>query len=135
MPRLSVFFIRAALIYLLLAFTIGGWLLVNKGMMFSPWIWRWLPAHMEFALMGWMVQLAMGVAFWILPRFARRAARGPSWLLWLSFVLYNAGVLLFVGGSLLTPAWLLWAGRASELAGILAFVAGSWRRVKPIGAE
>jgi len=134
MPRLSVFFIRASLIYLLLAFTLGGLLLVNKGMMISPYIWRWLPLHMEFALMGWMVQLTMGVAFWILPRFSRGAPRGTIWLLGLSFILLNAGIILSVGKSLQVPTWLPAVGRLSELLGILAFVAGSWRRVKPTGA-
>ena len=36
MPRLSVYFVRASLIYLVLGFTFGGLLLANKGVMISP---------------------------------------------------------------------------------------------------
>jgi hypothetical protein len=135
MPRLSVYFIRASLIHLLLAFTLGGLMLANKGVTLSPLIWLWLPLHMEFALVGWMVQLAIGTAYWILPRFSKSTPRGPAWLLWSSFILLNAGILLAVGQSVfLLAAWLALGAKGLELAGIAAFVIGSWRRVKPMGA-
>ena len=46
MPRLSVWFIRSALLYLLLGFTLGGLMLWNKGLPIHPVLWRLLPAHM-----------------------------------------------------------------------------------------
>ena len=48
MPRLSRLAIRAALLYLLLGFTFGGLMLLNKGIPLAPWAWRLLPAHVEF---------------------------------------------------------------------------------------
>ena len=42
MPRLSVYLVRASLIYLILGFTLGGLLLANKGVMISPLIWAML---------------------------------------------------------------------------------------------
>lgn len=63
MPRLSVWFVRSSLVYLFLGFTLGGRMLANKGVLFGDWVWGLLEAHMEFLLLGWMVQLAMGVAF------------------------------------------------------------------------
>jgi hypothetical protein len=50
------------LIYLLLGLTLRSLLLANKGASWAPWIWNLLPAHLEFSLLGWMAQLAMGVA-------------------------------------------------------------------------
>ncbi|NOZ73444.1 MAG: hypothetical protein GXP38_16340 [Chloroflexi bacterium] len=67
MPRLSTWFVRASLIYLALGVTLGGLLLAEKGIPFYPALWIALPVHMEFLLIGWMVQLAMGMAYWILP--------------------------------------------------------------------
>ena len=91
MPRLSAWFIRTALIYLASGFTFGMLLLFHKGVPLSPWMWRLLPLHVECMLIGWTVQLAMGVAFWILPRFG--ALRGNETPVWLAYGLINVGVL------------------------------------------
>jgi hypothetical protein len=77
-PLLSVWFIRLSLVYLALGFTFGGLLLLNKGLPISPLAWRLLPAHIEFVLFGWTVQLVMGMGFWILPRFAAPPVRGDE---------------------------------------------------------
>lgn len=66
--------------YLVLGFTLGLLLLVNKGVPIHPALWRLLPAHAEFLLLGWTLQLALGVAYWILPRFGTR--RGAVWCGW-----------------------------------------------------
>ena len=60
MPLLSQWMVRTALIYLILGFTFGGLLLTHKGIPLHPSLWAWLPAHIEFLLMGWIVQLTMG---------------------------------------------------------------------------
>ena len=92
MPRLSVWFIRAALLYLIAGFTFGALMLANKGLSFSPLLWRLLPIHVEVLLMGWIAQLALGVAYWILPRF--RQARGNTQAAWAAFILLNTGIWL-----------------------------------------
>jgi len=133
MPRLSVYFVRASLIHLLLGFTVGGLLLANKGIMISPAIWGLLPAHIEFAFIGWMVQLTMGIAFWILPRFSGAAPRGNQRWSWLALVSINTGIALVVLDGLLGMPWLTFAGRGLELLGLAAFAIGNWKRIKPIG--
>jgi hypothetical protein len=132
MPRLSVYFIRASLIYLLVGFAFGGLLLANKGIMISPAIWALLPIHIEFAFVGWMIQLAMGVAFWILPRFPRGSPRGDERLSWLALILVNLGIFLVM---LQGPGlqWLSVAGRAIETMAVILFVIGNWKRIKPHG--
>jgi hypothetical protein len=132
-PRLSVFFIRAALLYLALGFTFGALLLWNKGIPLQPALWRLLPAHIEFLLLGWTVQLAFGVAFWILPRFYTQ--RGNTALAWLAFWLLNAGICL-VGLAPLAgaPHWVPVLGRLAEAAAAVAFALHAWPRIKPAGA-
>ncbi len=131
MPRLTVWFVRAALVYLLLGFTFGALLLLHKGLPLHPALWSLLPAHIEFVLFGWTVQLVLGMAFWILPRFARPPVRGNEKPAWAAFLLINAGVLL-LGLSAFGPggAWTVLLGRAAEAAGVIAFAVHAWPRVK-----
>src|SRR5512142_1055508 len=128
MPRLSVYFIRASLIYSLLGFTFSGLLLANKGVMITPAIWMLLPIHMEFDLIGWLVQLAMGVAFWILPRFSKRPPRGDERLSWSAFLLINIGILFVASETIFQEKSLMLTGRALEALALILFAVGNWRR-------
>lgn len=132
MPKLSRWFIRAALLHLAVGITLGTLLLAHKGMPFYPWLWRLLPLHVELLLFGWIVQLVMGVAFWIFPRFWR--SRGNEFPAWIAFGLLNSGVWLGGLDPLLTgPVWLLPLGRLLEAAAAVAFALHIWSRIKPPG--
>jgi hypothetical protein len=131
MPRLSVWFVRASLIYLLFGFAFGALILVQKGISYYPPVWNLFPMHMEFLLIGWFAQLAMGVAFWILPRFSSGQPRGNVKLVWLSFVLMNFGILFSALYLWLPGAPLI--GHAVEASAGIIFGFGLWRRVKPHG--
>ncbi|MCL4261831.1 MAG: hypothetical protein KJ069_01380 [Anaerolineae bacterium] len=130
MPRLSQWIIRAALIYLLLGITIGALLLAHKGVALHPILWAWLPAHIEFLLMGWIVQLTLGVAFWILPRYWQQLRRPNEGYAQAAVVLLNVGIWLVVAGTTFRAgAWVLFAGRLAEMAAVLFFAAHAWGRV------
>jgi heme/copper-type cytochrome/quinol oxidase subunit 1 len=132
MPRLTVWFIRAGLAYLAAGFTFGALMLFNKGLPLSPLVWRLLPAHIEFLLVGWTVQLIMGVAFWVLPRFSRAPRRGDIRLAWLAFLLLNGGIGLVVASPLISGlSWLNLLGRCAQAGAALAFALHAWPRVKP----
>lgn len=133
MPRLSVWFVRASLLYFLLGFTIGALLLAQKGFSYYPPVWTLFPLHMEFLLIGWFAQLAMGVAFWIMPRFSTGSPRGNVSLVWLSFVLVNVGLIISILRLWLPSAILV--GRIFEISAGIVFAVGSWRRVKPHGVS
>jgi hypothetical protein len=132
MPRLSCWFIRSALLHLAAGLTFGSLLLFHKGIPFYPLLWRLLPLHVEFLLFGWTVQLVMGVAFWIFPRFWR--SRGDERPAWLAFGLINLGVWLAGLGLVLgAPAWVILLGRLAEAGAAAAFAVHAWPRVKPPG--
>lgn len=134
MPRLTVWFLRTALIYLAGGFTFGALLLFHKGVPLDVAVWRLLPLHIEFVLIGWTAQLAMGVAFWILPRLIRGPARGNERLIWIAYGAFNIGVLLAATSQLVAGwGWGLFVGRLLELAAVALFAAGIWPRVKPVG--
>lgn len=132
MPRLSKLLIRAALIHMGIGFFIGSLLLWNKGLPFAPAIWRLRASHIELLIFGWTMQIAMGVSFWVIPRFSTGNRYGKEIFGWISFVLLNVGVI--------TTAVALWWGKVPVLAfggrilvfcAILSYVRLMWPRVKP----
>lgn len=127
--------VRAALLHFGIGFTIGALMLYNKGNPTDPSIWRWLTAHLDFLLLGWTMQFAMGVAFWIMPRFPGERKYGREWFVWLALILINAGVLTVAASSWGGAAanMMLLAGRSAELLAAAAFVIHIWPRVKALG--
>jgi hypothetical protein len=139
MPRLSRWLIRAALIYLLVGFVLGGLLLSAKAGVVDSRIWIWLLPHADILVAGWLIQLAMGMAFWILPRI-REAGRGRVLLAWASFALLNVG--LVAGAGL---AWLQYwfpgltisaqafpIGVLLQALALIVFAIYAWPRVLPV---
>ena len=131
MPRLSVWFVRASLIFFVLGFTFGALMLAQKGFSYYPPVWNLFPVHMDFLLIGWFAQLAMGVAFWILPRFSVGSPRGNVNLAWISFVLINTGLIIGASRLWFPPAILI--GRLFEIGAVIIFAISLWRRVKSHG--
>ncbi len=134
MTRLSVWTVRTALLYLGAGFLLGALMLTQKGLPFDPAMLRLLPLHVEFVLFGWTLQLAMGIAFWILPRFSREPRYGNQTLGWLAFVLLNVGVLCAgLGQWLGASPFVAFLGRLAEAGAVISFVGHAWPRVRPIG--
>ncbi len=133
MPRLSAWFVRFSLIYLAVGFTLGSLMLANEGLSFSPDLNRILPAHIEILMVGWFLQLALGVAYWILPRNLQGLPRGNKFAAWAALVLVNTGIVLVGVSVLFNTSWLMAAGRIIEIIGILAFLSIAWRRLRSSG--
>ena len=130
MPRLSQWMVRTAFIYLLLGITVGSLLLIHKGISLHPALWGWLPAHIEWLLMGWIVQLTMGVAFWILPRYWTKPRRPRERYALVAYLLLNAGIWLVVAATALRAGRdVLLAGRVVELVAVLFFALHAWKRI------
>ncbi|HEU5101234.1 MAG TPA: hypothetical protein VFU22_19555 [Roseiflexaceae bacterium] len=137
MPYLSRLMIRTALVWLAIGYTLGGLLLLNKGMPTMAWLWTLRYTHVHILLIGWTVQFACGVAFWILPRLDAAGTRGDERLVWLSYAALNVGVVLAalrdplaaaIGSSLLLDLMPVGAG-ALYLLGIVAFAAHARPRI------
>ncbi len=128
MVRASVWLIRIALLHLALGFLAGGVFLLHKG--------GWLPAlpgllsvHIELVLMGFMVLLALAVAWWIFPRVKMR--RPPEQGAWIAGGLFISGVWMVVTGAWTALLYLSLAGRLLELSGILVLIFFLWPRIRP----
>ena len=139
MPRLSRLMIRTALVWLALGYTVGGLLLLNKGLPLLPWLWTLRFTHVHLLLIGWMVQFACGVAFWILPRLDASGARGDERLVWLCYAGLNTGVVLAAlhdplaaafGETMIMQLMLVGAG-VLYIVAIAAFAAHAAPRIVP----
>ncbi|MBZ0289330.1 MAG: cbb3-type cytochrome c oxidase subunit I, partial [Anaerolineae bacterium] len=134
MPHLSQYFVKSALIQLALGFTIGGLILASKATTsISAKVWVWFPAHITLLLNGWLVQLAIGVAYWILPRISG-SERGRRRWAWASFFALQTGLGLAIL-SLLQIGWppaarFFAAGVCFQALAIILFVFHAWPRVR-----
>ena len=138
MPRLSVWFVRTALLHLAAGFTVGGLLLFNKGRPIHPSVWQLLSAHIELLLLGWTLNLALGVAYWILPRYKTGPPRGAEGPVWLAYGLLNGCILAvclapWVGATEAVQASLIGLGKLAEALAAAAFAWHLLPRIKPHG--
>lgn len=131
MPALSAWSVRAALCWLAVAALLGALILARAPLGHPEWA-AWIPAHGEVMLVGWMMQLAFGVAHWILPRqpVAPAATAGDPRgnVLPVLFVLLalNTGVVLVVAGFVLP-------GRVLEAAAAIGYAAQAVPRIRASG--
>lgn len=140
MPRLTAWMVRAALLHLAAGFLVGGFLLWEKGVGGIPWAWRLRGLHIHLLTLGWILQLALGVAFWMLPRFTRHEGgkmvqvRGRERWAWAAFILTNvATVSALVGVVELKVAPIVAMGLM--VAAAIAFAVHAAPRIKAFRTE
>lgn len=130
MPLASRLMIRFSFVYLLVGFLIGALLLINKAWPIYPQVWYLLAIHIEILIFGWIIQLTLGTAYWILPK-SRRVPQDKDKLPALAIPLtLNLGILLNIGDHLFRLSEYAWlAGRSLELIAVVIFIALHWQRV------
>ena len=140
MDPLSSVMLRAALTWLLAGFVIGAAMLTDRAL---PGQWRlWMaPTHAHILFVGWFLQFAVGVAYWLLPR--RRSTERPlgyrERAAYLAFVALNLGLVLRIIAEPAERAGLandvtlalLGASAFLQVAATLVFVIQLWPRVGP----
>lgn len=129
MARISVWFVRAALLHFAVGATAGAWTLAGKGGVGPPVLLPLRPLHVEVVIVGWVCQLAIRVALWIFP-FSRSVSEDRRF--WGAWGLLNGGVLLVVLGKWDVGAGLQLLGRTGELVAVGLLVCGLWPRLRPI---
>jgi hypothetical protein len=127
MPLLSVLYVRTSLVWLAVGATLGGAILWSK-VSPIPWSWQFLTAHIHLLTWGWLLQLTLGVAYWILPRFG--SVRPRAWLAVAAYVLLNLALALTIVASLLPVPWPGVPVGALQLAALLAFALHAFPRAR-----
>jgi hypothetical protein len=155
MPATARAYVKASILYLGIGAILGALLLVHRWIPLGTWVLPLKVSHVQFLIVGWLTQLILGVAWWLLPplkiglqsgepRSGRRgqAQRGSEPLFWATFAFLNLGILL---RGILEPLC-VWTGIATFqilaglsglflLAGAIAFVLNVWGRVRALGKD
>lgn len=137
MPFFSRLTIKTSLVYLVAAL-VTGLLLAAAPLAWLPAaVAAFNPIYFHLFMVGWVMQLIIGVAYWMFPKFTRAKPRGSEVLAWITYAGLNLGLLTRAvaepaftlsgdrlwGWGLALAALLQWVGG-------VAFVANTWTRVK-----
>jgi hypothetical protein len=142
MPPLARAYVKAAFAYFVAAFVLGALMALNGWLHFGRWLNVVYLSQLHLLVVGWITQLAIGVAYWIFPRFGKgqdRPPRGSDALAWAVLITLNGGLLLRF---LFEPFYLLgprpWLAALVALSGVLQAVAAVgftlliWGRVRSL---
>lgn len=130
MPTPSRWMIRLALIYLIAGMAMGAMLLIHKAYPITPAVWMLLPIHIEVTIFGWIIQLTLGTAYWMFPRFIEGRPRGRPMFAGGMVLALNLGILLVIIDTLImVPFPLQLLGRVLELMAVGLFIFLHWNRI------
>ncbi|CUU11342.1 MAG: hypothetical protein N2045_00845 [Fimbriimonadales bacterium] len=129
MPRLSCWLVRCALLHLVVGFSLGAWMLSAKALAFHAIVGAWRAIHAEILLIGWLIQLAMGVSYWILPR-DEQNQRQHAWRVWGALGTLNLGVGWSALGLGTQQEIVLAMGRVMEVAGVILYATAVFPRLR-----
>ncbi len=127
MPPIARTFVKASFAYFVAAFLLGALMMLDRWLSFSQWLKVVYLSQLHLLVVGWITQLAIGVAYWMFPRFLRAQnphPRGSDALAWAVLVCLNIGLLLRF---LFEPFYLMgpkpWIAALIALSGMLQAVA------------
>ena len=138
LPRESRLFVKTSLVALALAFGWGAVMAIGESLGATfPALWPVEHAHLAFV--GWLVNLVIGIALWMLPldraRYPETAGRYPRGVPYAIWGLLNGGLALRI---LAEPALAsgpaaraaLAVGSLAQVAAVVAFAVVAWHRVR-----
>jgi hypothetical protein len=137
MPRLTRWFVKTALVYLVAALFV--WVVeAAQTVLNLPLVIATVqPTYLHLFTVGWITQMIFGVAYWMFPRASRVRPRGSETLAAAVYGLINMGLVLRVIAEPfralrpgLVPDWLLTASALLQSLAGVCFVISIWGRVK-----
>jgi len=144
MPPLVRLYVKTAFVYFLAGFCLLALIALDRWLNVSRWLKVVGVGQLHLLVVGWITQLAIGVAYWMFPRLRREQdprPRGSDALAWAVYLSLNGGLLLRLGAE---PFFLMggpaWLAPLLALAGVLQAAAALlfgwliWARVRPMEA-
>ena len=133
MPTLTRWFLRSALVWLVISLLMGVALAAPHG----PALDALLPVSVHLFMVGWVTQTIFGVAYWMFPRFSADQPRRSEPLALVTYAGVNVGLIaraLAEPMAALRPGagWtgLMVAAALLQWIAALAFAVNTWARVK-----
>ena len=145
MPVESRAFVKAGILYLLLTFLVGAIMLVLEALN-RPVPYVIGVEHAHLGTVGWLVNIVIGIALWMLPlnrqRYPQTQGRYPAGAAWACFWLLNGGLAIRVvaepifqlDGRLPALSAALVLSALAQLAAAALFAAIAWQRVRDVSA-
>lgn len=137
MPTLTRYYIKAGLIYFVVALSLAVALAARPYLRLPESFVAFSPVYLHLLMVGWVTQLILGVVYWMFPKYSKEYPRGSERLGWLAFGLLNAGLILRVLGepmAVVNPGaaggWMLALSALFQLIAGWAVVINTWGRVK-----
>jgi hypothetical protein len=96
MPPLARTFIKLSFGYFIAAFLLGALMALDRWLGIGRWLKVVYLSQLHLLVVGWLTQLAIGVAYWMFPRFLKEQdarPRGSDALGWAVLVCLNVGLL------------------------------------------
>lgn len=137
MPLLTRWYVKTAIIYLVVALSLGV-LLAGGGLVPLPaFLVLAAPAQIHLFVVGWLTQLIFGIAYWMFPKASAEHPRGNDTLAVLTYVTLNLGLLAravgepwqALSGGLASGALLVSSGVLQWVGGV-GFALMVWPRVR-----
>lgn len=134
-------YVKTSLVYFTLGLLLGAWILVQQaaGGGTHPAL---VSAHTHLTLIGFMVTLIMGVAYWMFPRPAKEDMRYSPSMAEVNYWLITVGTgARFAGETAQAvhqhPAeWVvIIAGAAMQIVAGFIFVWNIWTRIRSVGSQ
>lgn len=145
MPPLVRLYVRTAILYFVAGFILLALIALDRWLDLGRWLKVAGVPQLHLLVVGWMTQLALGIAYWMFPRLRRLRPdedprpRGSESLAWAVYLCLNAGLLLRLAAE---PFFLLggprWLAALLALSGVLQAAAALlfarliWARVRPM---
>jgi len=134
-------YIKTAIAFLGVGLAIGVWLLIRRelyGVYASPFE---TSAHTHALLVGFVMEMILGVALWLFPRPEKGDSRYKPRLAEAAYWLLTSGTAARVLGELTRPfvtaiwlRWLIVICGVAQTAALLLFFFTMWPRIRPLGS-
>lgn len=137
MPVLTRLFIKTGLVYFLMAMVVGVALAAPSVFHLPPTLAALRPVYFHLFMVGWVLQLIIGIAYWMFPKLTKQEPRGSLTLGWVVYGCLNVGLICRAVGEVLLAiypgtgiGWLLALAAVLQLIGGWGFIVNTWLRVK-----
>ena len=135
-------FIKTAIGFLAAGLLIGAWMLVRREILGRHPTPFESSAHTHALLVGFVMNMILGVALWLFPRpdkadarYSPRTAEAAYWVLTLSTAGRVVGELLRPTFDDLALRWAVVLFGLGQAAGMLLFFHTMWTRIRPLGSK
>ncbi len=142
MPPLVRLYIRTSFVYFIAGFLLLALMALDGWLHIGRWFGVAGVSQAHLLVVGWITQLAIGVAYWMFPRFLKTDnphPRGSDALAWGVYICLNAGLVLRLAAE---PFYLMtgqsWLAALAALSGVLQAAAAAgfglliWARIRPL---